>query len=367
MASVGKCGDADFSLLEGPQQPPPTAVALAAAAPATEAMTGTRVFPDVSSKGVAEAPTLSAGAASAAIPAAALATGGTVFPTASVGGAARAPASADETAESKAAPATSGTVPSATPLRGAVGARESSAGAASSDAVAEAAPSTGDTTAPDASGVKAAMKLTSAAGSSSKICGERRASTHPFDPGTVFPLKIRYYNSSWPKHGSNSNSSSSSNSSGNGSSSSSNDTTSNHDSWWEATCVGALLRPFDPGKGCWLSARRGKTVRGLDLPFDRGKHGANAAWRVTGFVLRVSSWLLFGLFRGRLENRVLGRILVVSGCWTSLLMGIFAFKPAKVEVWFQLECAPEQLVSVVTANRHFYVATFFLWYPDLII
>ena len=27
-------------------------------------------------------------------------------------------------------------------------------------------------------------------------------------------------------------------------------------------------------------------------------------------------------------------------------MGIFAFKPAKVEVWFQLECAPEQLVSV---------------------
>ena len=40
-------------------------------------------------------------------------------------------------------------------------------------------------------------------------------------------------------------------------------------------------------------------------------------------------------------------------------MGIFAFKSAKVEIWFQLECAPEQLVSVVTANRHFYVATFF--------
>ena len=34
-------------------------------------------------------------------------------------------------------------------------------------------------------------------------------------------------------------------------------------------------------------------------------------------------------------------------------MGICAFKSAKVEVWFQLECAPEQLVSVVTANRHF--------------
>ena len=95
--------------------------------------------------------------------------------------------------------------------------------------------------------------------------------------------------------------------------------------------------------------------------------GANAARRVTGFVLRVSSWLLFGLFRERLENRVLGRTLVVSGCWISFLMGIFAFKSAKVEVWFQLERAPEQLVSVVTANRHFNVATFLLWHPNLII
>ena len=31
------------------------------------------------------------------------------------------------------------------------------------------------------------------------------------------------------------------------------------------------------------------------------------------------------------ELRV-GRTLVVSGCWTSFLMGIFAFKSAKVEV-----------------------------------
>ena len=50
-----------------------------------------------------------------------------------------------------------------------------------------------------------------------------------------------------------------------------NDTTSNHDSWWEATYVGALLRPFDPGKGCQWDARRGKAVLGVDLPFDRGK------------------------------------------------------------------------------------------------
>ena len=48
-------------------------------------------------------------------------------------------------------------------------------------------------------------------------------------------------------------------------------------------------------------------------------------------------------------------------------MGIIAFKSAKVEIWFQLEYAPEQLVSVVTANRHFYVAKFSLWYPNLII
>ena len=49
------------------------------------------------------------------------------------------------------------------------------------------------------------------------------------------------------------------------------------------------------------------------------------------------------------------------------MMGIFAFKSAKVEVWFQFECAPEQLVSVVTASWLFYVATFILWYPNLII
>ena len=59
--------------------------------------------------------------------------------------------------------------------------------------------------------------------------------------------------------------------------------------------------------------------------------GANAAWRVTGFVLRASSWFLFGLFRERLENRVLGRTMVVSGFCISFLMGIFAFKSAKVD------------------------------------
>ena len=109
-----------FFLLEGPQQSAPTALTLAAAVPAAEAMTGTRVFPDMSSQGVVEAPTSSAGAAPAAEPVAAPATGGTVFPTASVGGMARAPVSVDETAASKAAPTTSGTVLSATPRRGAV-------------------------------------------------------------------------------------------------------------------------------------------------------------------------------------------------------------------------------------------------------
>ena len=57
---------------------------------------------------------------------------------------------------------------------------------------------------------------------------------------------------------------------------------------------------------------------------------------------------------------MLGIALVVSGCWTSFLMVIFTFKSAKVEVWFQLECAPEP-------GNFFYVATFFLWYPDLFI
>ena len=264
-----------FSLSEGPQQS-----ALAATAPAAEAVTGTRVFPAVSSKGVAEAPALSAGAASAAVPTAAPATGGTVFPTASMGGAARAPASADGTAALTAAPATggavpfaasvggapassavaaasaeisavepatSGTVPPAAPIREAVGTHESSAGVVSSDAAAEAAPSTGDTAAPVASAARVARKLASAAGSAGGICGERGASTHPFDPGTVFPLEVRYSSDEQAKY----------NSSGSSSSSSSNDTTSDHDSWWDATCVGALLRRFDPGKRCRRSASRG--------------------------------------------------------------------------------------------------------------
>ena len=135
-----------------------------------------------------------------------------------------------------------------------------------------------DTAAPDASVEGAAIKLTSAAGPPSIICGESRA--------------FRYYNSSCPKHGgsnsnisnisnSNSNSSNSSKSSGNrsnssksagnGSSSSSNDTTSNYGPWWDTTCVIALLRPFDPGKGYQRDVRRGKAVLGVDFPFDRGK------------------------------------------------------------------------------------------------
>ena len=136
-----------------------------------------------------------------------------------------------------------------------------------------------DTAAPDASVERAAIKLTSAAGPSSKICDERRAST-----GTLFPLEVRYHNSSGngsnsnssnnsksSGNGSNSNSSNSSKSNSNGSSSSSSDTTSNHDSWWETTCVIALLRPFDPGKGCQRNTRRGRALLGMDLPFDRGK------------------------------------------------------------------------------------------------
>ena len=136
-----------FSLSEGPQQSAPTAVALAAAAPAAEAMTGNRVFPD--------------------------------------------------------------------------------------------------TAAPDASVARTARKLGSVAGSSSKICRERGASTHPFDPGTVFLLEVCYYNSSWLKHGSSSSSNNNSNqqrsNKNSNSSSNSNENTSNYGPWWDTTCVVALL------------------------------------------------------------------------------------------------------------------------------
>ena len=284
-----------LSLSEGPQQSAPTVMTLAAAAPAAEAATSTRVIPAASSKGVAEAPASSAGAASAAVPAAAPSTGGTAFPTASVGGAARAPASADVTAALTTAPATGGTVPSATSvggapalsavaaaseeisaaepatngtvslaasIRGAVGGRESSIGAVLSDAEAEATPWAGGTAAPAASTAREARALASAAESAGEICGERGASTHPFDPGTVFPLEVRYSSDERARHNSSNDSSSSS---------SSNDNTNDHDSLWDATCVGALLRPFDPGKRCRRSTRRGKAVLGVDLPFDRGK------------------------------------------------------------------------------------------------
>ena len=118
---------------------------------------------------------------------------------------------------------------------------ESSAGTAASDAVAEAAPLTGDTTAPDASVERVAGKLTLKAGSSSEICGERGASTHPFDPGTMFPLEVRYASSS---------------------------SSSNHK---DVAYVGALLRPFDPGKRCLQRMGRRIAVLGVALPFDRGK------------------------------------------------------------------------------------------------
>ena len=194
---------------------------------------------------------------------AAPATGGTVLFAASVGGAPASSAVAAVSAEISAAePATSGNTRSAAPIRGAVGARESSTGAVSSGAATEAAPSTGGTAAPAASTAREARALASAAGSAGEIWGERGASTHSFDPGTVFPLEVRHSSDERARHNS---------SSGGSRSSSSNDKTNDHDSWWDATCVGALLRRFDPGKRCRWSTKRGKAVLGVDLPFDRGK------------------------------------------------------------------------------------------------
>ena len=368
-----------FSMSEGLQQSEPTAVALAATAPAAEAVTGTSVFPAVLSKGVTKTPTSSMGEASTAVPAAAPLTGDTVISDASeeradgeltLDESSAGTASSDAVAEAapltgdtvisdaseeradgeltldessagtaspdavaEAAPLTGDTVISdasveradgqltldessagtassdavaeaapltgdtvfpdasvervdgqltleessagtaasdaaaeAAPLTGdtvfpdasvervdgQLTLEESSAGTAASDAAAEAAPLTGDTVFPDASVERVAGKLTLKAESSSKICGERGASTHPFDPGTMFPLEVRYASSS-SSRSSNSSSSSSS---------------SNHK---DVAYVGALLRPFDPGKRCLQRMRRRKAVLGVALPFDRGK------------------------------------------------------------------------------------------------
>ena len=202
--------------------------------------------------------------------------------TASLGGAAMALASADATSALTTEPATTCTVPSAAPVRGAIGGRESSTGTVSSDAEAEATPSTGGTAAPDASA--AARKLASADGSAGEICGERGAPTHPFDPGTVFPLEVRYNSDENTKNNSSGSSSSSS---------SSNDNTRGHDSWCDATCVGTLLRPFDPGKRCRQSARRGTAVLGVDLPFDRGKHDGGHSMEGDGIRAKGEFFVLF--------------------------------------------------------------------------
>ena len=103
---------------------------------------------------------------------------------------------------------TSGNVPSAASVGGGVGARESSAGAVPPDAATEALPSTDVIAAPAASTAREARALASAAGSDGEFCGERGASTHHFDPGTVCPLEVHYYNGSWLQHDSSSGSSS---------------------------------------------------------------------------------------------------------------------------------------------------------------
>ena len=124
---------------------------------------------------------------------------------------------------SAAEPATSGNVPLTAPVRGAVGARESSTGAVSLDAATEAAPLTGGTATPAASTAREARALASAAGSAGEIYGERGASTHPFDPGPVFPLEVRRSSDDRARHNNSSG--------GSSSSSSSNNNTNDHDSW----------------------------------------------------------------------------------------------------------------------------------------
>ena len=184
--------------------------------PSAAPATGGTVFPTASVGGAARAPASDDGAVALT---AASATGGTVPSAASVGGAPASSAIVAASVESAAAPAISGTVPSAASVRGEVGRREASIGAGPSDAAEEAAPSTGGTAAPVKSAAWAARKLASATGSAgdrwvANICGKSGASTHLFDPGTVFPLEVRY-----STHGNSSSRNSTSNS------------TRNHDSW----------------------------------------------------------------------------------------------------------------------------------------
>ena len=243
-----------FSQSEGTQQSPPTAVTLAATAPAAEAVTGTRVFPAASSKGVAEASASSAGTAPAAVPAAAPATGGTVFPTASGGGGQGArfcrcnsgtdDGPGDRRYCSLRYFSSGGTciLSCSSGIGGNIGGGTSDQRYCSLGRINPGGQSGRASRPlerrhrtrqqgrhrrpavllPLASGARAPRKFASAAGFAGEICGKRGASTHPFDPGTVFPLEVRHSSDERARHNS---------SSGGSSSSSSNDNTNDHDSW----------------------------------------------------------------------------------------------------------------------------------------
>ena len=62
-----------------------------------------------------------------------------------------------------------------------------------------------------------------------------------------------------------------------------------------------------------------------------------------GLRAEVRSWLIFGLFRERLENRVLGRTLVVSDCWISYLMGFSRLNLQKLRSGFNLNMPQSSL------------------------
>ena len=60
------------------------------------------------------------------------------------------------------------------------------------------------------------------------------------------------------------------------------DNTSDHDSWWDATCVGALLRPFGPGKLCRRSTRREKRFLVWISLLTAEKHGGGCSMEGDG-------------------------------------------------------------------------------------
>ena len=99
-----------------------------------------------------------------------------------------------------------------------------------------------------------------------------------------------------------------------------------------------------------------------------GNHGAECSMEGDGLRAEVEFFAFIWLVSITTGDSRVSHSSGRFGLLDFILDGYLHVQSAKVEVWFQLECAPEQLVSMVTVDwQFFYVAKFFLWYPNLII